>query len=286
MSETPSWPHGWSVARRSAKGCSVAVRKGGVEGERALLLIHGGGGHSAWWVHVAPRLGERFRVLVPDLSGHGDSDHRTGYSPEVWADELAEIAESEGYGRLTVVGHSMGGRVGVVLAARWPQLVEHLILVDTIIVPLGARSRIPGRPRLPGRVFDRREAAVRAFRLRPPETTATPELLAFVAEASVTKVENGWSWKFDPDAGQQFTDESTNESLADVQCPVSLIHGELSSLDASQVIPHLQRTLRASVADIEIVGAYHHVPLDRPVLCAEAIANLVGGHPSARKPGR
>ena len=39
-----------------------------------LILLHGGAAHAHWWDHIAPVLSQRYRVLAPDLRGHGDTD--------------------------------------------------------------------------------------------------------------------------------------------------------------------------------------------------------------------
>jgi pimeloyl-ACP methyl ester carboxylesterase len=85
-----------------------------------LVFVHGGGGaHAHWRTHVAAAFASEFRVAAIDLSGHGDSGHRGRYVPEQWADEVVAVAGDAGIdGPPVVIGHSMGGFVTIVTAAR------------------------------------------------------------------------------------------------------------------------------------------------------------------------
>jgi len=58
--------------------------------------VHGGGAHAHWWTHVAARFSDDFRVVAVDLSGHGDSAHRSEYSLERWTEEVVAAAEAGG----------------------------------------------------------------------------------------------------------------------------------------------------------------------------------------------
>jgi pimeloyl-ACP methyl ester carboxylesterase len=100
-------------------GRTIRYYRLGVPGNPPLMLVHGGGAHAGWWAGVASRLARRFDVVVPQLSGHGDSDHRKRYSALGWAAELLGIAAHVGWDRFDLAGHSMGGKVGVFLASRW-----------------------------------------------------------------------------------------------------------------------------------------------------------------------
>lgn len=266
---------GWPQAGLTVNGCHIAYRRGGTTGAEPIVLVHGGGGHAGWWVEVAPLLGGTYDVVIPDLSGHGDSGHRLTYSPQVWADELAGLLMALELREVNVVAHSMGGRVSVFLASRWPELVRRLVLVDTYLrrpVTDGAERR--GRTRSRKRVYPDLESAVRAFQLRPPETVADAGLLDFVARSSVRAVDGGWTWKFDQRYAQRFTDEMLDDELARVSCAVSLIHGSDSDLVPEAMLPYVAERLGRPIEAVPVSPAFHHVPLDAPVACADAIVKL------------
>lgn len=94
-----------------------------------LLLVHGLGGSALNWVEVAPALVERFRVLVPDLPGHGTSSALSeARSLAPYADALGELVAHEQAEPVPLVGHSLGGLIGLRLAVRRPELVEGVLL--------------------------------------------------------------------------------------------------------------------------------------------------------------
>jgi pimeloyl-ACP methyl ester carboxylesterase len=102
-----------------------------------LLLVHGYLWSGAVWEDVFPHLSRRFRVIVPDLPGFGESEKpsptRYAYGCEAFAESLVDLVAALGVGRVSVCGHSMGGAVGIVLAAQHPDLVDKLVVVDPIV---------------------------------------------------------------------------------------------------------------------------------------------------------
>jgi pimeloyl-ACP methyl ester carboxylesterase len=88
---------------------------------------------------VAARLSDEYRVVCPDLPGHGDSEKpptsRFDYSVEAFADALVQLYGGLGLRRAAIVGHGLGGSIAVDLAARHPELVTRLVLIDAICRP-------------------------------------------------------------------------------------------------------------------------------------------------------
>jgi pimeloyl-ACP methyl ester carboxylesterase len=95
-----------------------------------VLVLHGLFGSARNWATIARRLAERHRVFALDLRNHGASPWTETMSyPEMAADVRAFI-EGRGLGPVAIVGHSMGGKVAMVLALESPALVERLVVVD------------------------------------------------------------------------------------------------------------------------------------------------------------
>ena len=83
-------------------------------GDEALLLIHGMAGSSETWRAVIPQLSRKYRVIAPDLLGHGKSDKPRGdYSLGAFAVWLRDLLDEVGVSRATVVGQSLGGGVAM-----------------------------------------------------------------------------------------------------------------------------------------------------------------------------
>ena len=109
------------------------------EGE-PVLLVHGLGGGASNWVLLAPALAARRRVLAVDLPGHaGSSPLPSVPALASFADLLRLLLEHERATPATVVGHSFGGALALVLAARHPDAVRALMLVSSV----GARRESP-----------------------------------------------------------------------------------------------------------------------------------------------
>jgi pimeloyl-ACP methyl ester carboxylesterase len=105
---------------------------------RPVVLVHGLGTSDRWWSLTIPSLAERHRVLAVDLLGFGRSAGQS-VRLDVAADQLAAWAEAIGLEKAAWVGHSMGGIATADLAARRPELVERLVLVDAAGMPVSGR---------------------------------------------------------------------------------------------------------------------------------------------------
>ena len=111
-------------------GDRVAYREAGA-GE-ALLLIHGMAGSSATWRAVLPQLSKKYRVVAPDLFGHGESAKPRGdYSLGAFAAWLRDLLDELGITRATVVGQSLGGGVAMQFTYQHRDYCERLALISS-----------------------------------------------------------------------------------------------------------------------------------------------------------
>jgi len=110
-----------------------------------VVLVHGFTGNSRNWALVVPALRQRYRVISPDLPGHGLSGRPAdpgAYTLEAMADAVVGLMEELGLGPCHLVGHSMGGMVAQLIALAHPQRLRSLVLVDTSAEPPeGLRTR-------------------------------------------------------------------------------------------------------------------------------------------------
>jgi pimeloyl-ACP methyl ester carboxylesterase len=106
-----------------------------------LLLIHGFGASTYTWRHVAPELAKNYRVIAVDLKGFGQSDKPFDgrYSVYDQAELLAQLIEDKDLRDLTLLGHSFGGGVALLLALEANQRLDgritRLVLLDSIAYP-------------------------------------------------------------------------------------------------------------------------------------------------------
>ena len=98
----------------------------------ALLLLHGMAGSSETWRAIIPQLSRRYRVVAPDLIGHGQSAKPRGdYSLGAFAVWLRDLLDELGVTRATVVGHSLGGGVAMQFVYQHPDYCQRLILISS-----------------------------------------------------------------------------------------------------------------------------------------------------------
>ncbi len=104
----------------------------GPPGADTLVLIHGVAATAELnWGEVLAPLGCHFRVVAPDLRGHGDGIPTGRFRLEDCADDIAALAVVLGVSRFIAVGYSMGGMVAQLLWRRHPELVSGLVLCST-----------------------------------------------------------------------------------------------------------------------------------------------------------
>ncbi|MBI5488427.1 MAG: alpha/beta fold hydrolase [Deltaproteobacteria bacterium] len=126
-----------------------------------VVLIHGLAGNLTNWLHVAPRLAGRHRVLALDLAACGESERpRRPLTVRLYAAQVRALLEVLGLERAAVVGHSLGAMVAAQLALEFPARVSRLVLIN----PAGFQ-RMPLLLRAAGHAF-LRESLLNA--LLPP----------------------------------------------------------------------------------------------------------------------
>ena len=115
-----------------------------------IVLIHGMINSSRHWEAVARRLAGSYRVIAPDLIGHGDAATPRGdYSLGAHAASIRDLLTTIGVERATIVGHSLGGGIAMVFFWQFPQRTERLALISSgglghDVSPLLRGAALPG----------------------------------------------------------------------------------------------------------------------------------------------
>jgi len=253
-------------------GDRVAYRDEG-SGE-VLLLVHGMGGSSASWSGVIPLLAAKYRVIAPDLLGHGESDKPRGdYSVGAFAVLLRDLLDALGVRRVTVVGHSLGGGIAMQFAHQHRQYCKRMVLISSGGFG-GDVGRLLRLLSLPG------SEPVLPLIASPHANLAGNALRALMGSSDRFKARPSLSNR---DNRQAFL--RTLRSVVDFrgQAVSALnrlcLHGVLPALiisgDQDRVIPveHARaahQTLPNSRLHI-MSGVHHHPPTERP----EAVARLI-----------
>ncbi len=250
------------------RGCGVAYREWGQRGAPGVLLVHGFAAHAHWWDFIAPLLADGRHVAAIDLSGMGDSGHRRAYPVDLHVEEVLAVAATLGFGPdTTLVGHSYGGFVCCLAAARHPGRFDGIVMVDSPVRP--PEERLPRRRDLFGHtehnVYPTWEQAIGRFRVVPEQGCEHDYVLAHIARHSLKEVSGGWMWKFD----DRLFDTAPVVDLADefvaVRDRLTFIYGQRSAIVTARHLEYMAGLAAGRAPFIGIPDAEHHLFLNQPV---------------------
>lgn len=97
-----------------------------------LLLLHGFSANKDTWVKFAYELPDHYRLIVPDLAGHGDTPAPADQNYDLirQTERLHQLMNNLGIQRFHIAGNSMGGAISAIYSSRYPQQIESLTLID------------------------------------------------------------------------------------------------------------------------------------------------------------
>ena len=95
-----------------------------------LLILHGLFGSSDNWQTLAKKFALKFRVFTIDLRNHGRSFHHSEFDYDVMMRDINEFIQDKRLGRVSLLGHSMGGKLSMNYALHYPDQVRQLMVVD------------------------------------------------------------------------------------------------------------------------------------------------------------
>ncbi len=248
-----------------------------------LILIHGGRDHCRSWDAVARALRPHFHVIAPDLRGHGDSDWAKGssYSLSDYVYDLTRLVRSAAVREAIIVGHSMGGMIGLMFAGTYPDRVSRLAVLDGVTV-------LPGSPPKPiheqigewvaqlDRIAERnarryRSAAEAAERISAHNKRLTPaQALHLATHAVKPNADGSYSWKFDEyqqaRAPYRLSPEDHVALWSRIGCPTLLLRGSESFLPDPQRAGVLAHFRQADFVTVAGAGHWlHHDKFDEVV---------------------
>lgn len=261
-----------------------------------LVLLHGFGNDATIWSDFAPAVAPYYRTLAVDLRGHGDSgrDAASRYDYDFHVRDLERVFEALGIGRLVLVGHSFGGRVATLFAARHPERLAGLVLVDSG-PELDARGTTRIRldmERTGGAAAPIASEAEYARMLSVAYPAARPEAIARMARAGLRPLPGGgFERKTDPafhEAARRTTPEQAAErerritaelwdALRSVRCPALVVRGAASDVLSADVADRMADEVLPSGRLAVVARASHSVMTDNPEGFAEAVCAFVLG---------
>jgi acyl transferase domain-containing protein/acyl-CoA synthetase (AMP-forming)/AMP-acid ligase II/pimeloyl-ACP methyl ester carboxylesterase/acyl carrier protein len=271
------------------RGLNFCLCSWGPEEGPLVLCLHGILEQGAAWSEVAIELARKgYRVIAPDLRGHGKSAHADKGSSYNLLDFLADIdgiVEKIAGTAFTLVGHSLGSVVAAIFSSIRPQKVLNLILVETILptepteeetvdrltTHLDYLSSPPEHPVFPN-------VAAAAERLRQATPALSESLAMLLAERITEPCEGGITWRWAAllrtRAGLTFDGIGRSKYLSilrRIKAPITLIYGDKSHFNRQEDLNDQENAMAR--ADKVVVAGGHNLHLEAP----SAIARIVSG---------
>ncbi len=239
------------VQARPAVYLSV-IDAGPRQASPVLFFVQGAGGHALQWVNQLRHFSPRYRCVAPDLRGHGQSDKpRDGYTVDRVTDDLVALLDGlEIQEPVVLLAHSAGGLLGINFAARYPERLTKLVLVNTAAqLPLSRAMRLGLR--IPSVLM----VLIRPFLQRRGRFNAPPHIFKKFVENSVGSW-HGW------------------DLLPDITTPTLVIAGQRDWY----VRPAMSRRTAYAMprARLEMIrAAGHQAPLERPAAVNRALERFL-----------
>jgi pimeloyl-ACP methyl ester carboxylesterase len=243
-----------------------------------IVLVHGNSANAWWWEPLADVLARngRFRMIAPDLRGHGDSEwvRPPAYQPQHYAADLARLIDEIGLRDPLIAGHSMGGIAAVAFALAYPRCARAIAAIDIAITSSQRRDRYLRRLKsIPTVVYPDLETARARFRLMPNEGDIPASLLGTIAEKSLQQTANGYTMKFDRESFFGGDGLKVAEAITHLSIPILLVRAGKSRIMTAEAAASAAAS-NPLVNLVEIPGAHHHLILERPRELAMAIENF------------
>lgn len=251
------------------------LRFGGQDEGRAtrdpVLVIPGITSPVETWRFVAERLGQYFDTYVLDARGRGlsQADDALDYSLDAMAADVIAFAQTLGLAAYSIVGHSMGGRIGIRVAGQRPAGLKRLVAVDP---PVSGPGRRPYPAQLDWYVDSIRQAqrGMSVEQMRHFCPTWTDEQLRLRAQWLHTCNERAITTSF-----HAFQTDDIHADVARINVPVLLMMAErgdvIRDTDAEEL-----RQLLPSIQSVRVKDAGHMIPWDNEAGFYLAFGDFLG----------
>ena len=245
----------------------------GEPGAPRVVCLHGVTSHGRHFAQLAEEAIAAFRVLAPDLVGHGSSPYEPPWSIDAHVDA---IVRTVGSAPAALVGHSFGGRLAFEIAARAPKLVPRLVLLDPAIL-------VPRQVALLAAENARQERAYVSFeegierRYDESQLSSAPrELLERELTGHLVATDGGFKYRYSQAAVIAAYGEMASEPPAfeRVRVPTLLVLGERSYLSYDHLLD-AHRGALGDLLEVVVVPGGHTVLWDSFDETADAIASFL-----------
>lgn len=252
------------------------VALGNDHGQPPIILLHKLGGWLADWRDVAPLLGQNRRIIAFDLIGHGESQwcgppprvHSVVESAALIIGALNELK----LGLVDIAGTSLGGCIGVALAALYPERIRRLALPSCVLGRATSEEAVAQKEKNQAHFWDADDMPLPVDPEFSKQMFGLTDYRRIALEQDHSR-ERAGHWIKPQERGVAFTDFL--ELLPRIQAPTRLFYGDQDHFFAQYKAPALERLSQGSA--ITIAGASGLHVQDQPRETAAALAEFLNG---------
>ncbi len=274
-----------------APGKALRYLTNGNAGKPRLILLHGVNSRAEFFDEFLPFITEDYEIFALDFRGHGESFRSDEpYSLTNYADDIGRFIEAHVAGPFDLIGMSLGGRIGLLLASRYGHWMKKAVVIDVgpDVDPAGLERISKAQTLLP-QSFDSREA-LDAFYAKAYAGVSRHYIERIIrygwtqaADGTMVTSYDRRIWQAGPES---FVRDAVmlNAVVPQIDVPVLIVRGALSDiLTAADAQAFLAKLRRGAL--VEIPETTHGVLLEAPARCGEII-NAFLETPTATKATR
>jgi len=233
----------------------MAYREWGDRNDKVLICVHGLSGNSADFQDLAIALQDHYRIICPDIVGRGESDWLAdplNYGLPLYVSDVLTLIQQLKLNPVDFLGTSMGGLIGMFLAAKAPGVISRLIINDIgPCLPAEGLKRVvkenTEKPDL--QTWEQVQQYIRK-RYAPSGKTSDREWEDLAKNTVKLTPENTYRLHYDPNIVANLAQVPPDklktlefwQEWSSVNCPVLLLHGEHSDMLVPEIIEQMQAT--------------------------------------------
>jgi esterase len=241
-----------------------------------IVLLHGLCSNAHYWDFFARNVAPEYHLFALDQRGHGDSDWAESYSPRDYVLDLEAFVGSLKLAKFVLIGHSMGGINAIIYAARHPDQVRALVIVDIgPEIPCAGLKRIERERISEPETFGSEEEAISyMIKLEPRQPH---DFIRHQMKFALRREKRGrFTFKYDKELlNTELRSPSWLwEHVMQIICPALVIQGAESDM----LVPEVARTVADCMASgslIHVAGAGHSLVGDNPEAFEAAVRDFL-----------
>ena len=254
----------------------------GNENDPVCVLLHGFAQTAHSWDFISLSLSHKYRVIVLDQRGHGDSDWDKDkrYSTEFFVKDINNLVKTQDLKNFNLIGLSMGGRNSYYYASENHNMINKLVIVDT-----GPETIKKGSSNIRNFVQMNDELnSIEEFveRIKKYNPHRTEEHIRGNILNNIKQLENGkWTWKYDSFLRSGFNNRNAHQKEEDqwkilekIKTPTLIVKGGKSDILAASTLKKMSDVMM-DAQSVTVEEAGHLVPGDNPITFSKILLNFL-----------